>query len=170
MDDLPEFADQYSTPERIRFVVVGAIAGAIVIFARKFWLVPWLRDLAVSAPCRMVFGSNGATVLWYAVFVGLPFFVTMVIVCTVGRRGLKILRDGQVPPLREKVFRPTRIQRGPYAQFVGYLHVVAFVPLVALTLWGCVQAAALSQQSQLKPANCAADSHAASDARVPVLK
>lgn len=157
MDKSPEFAEQYSAAERIRFVAFGAITGAVLIWTGKFWLFPWLREFAASAQCRTVFGSNGATVLWYGVFVGLPFFVAIVVACTVSRRGFKILRDGQVPPLGEKVFRKIQVRRGGQAKLVGYLHAIAFVPLVAISLWGCVQAAALSEQALQKSTSCTAN-------------
>jgi hypothetical protein len=157
MDRSPEFAEQYSTAERIRFVAFGAIAGAVLIWVGKFWLFPWLREFASSAQCRTVFGSNGATVLWYGVFAALPFFAAIVIASTLGRRGFKILRDGQVPPLGEKAFRKIQIQRGGYAKLVGYLHAIAFVPLLAISLWGCAQAAALSKQALHKSVGCTAN-------------
>jgi hypothetical protein len=157
MDRSPEFAEQYSTAERIRLVAFGAMTGAVLVWAGKFWLFPWLREFASSAQCRTVLGSNGATALWYGVFAGLPFFVAVVVACTVGRRGFKILRDGQVPPLREKAFGKIQIRRGGHAELVGYLHAIAFVPFLAISLWGCVQAAALSKQAQHKSADCTAN-------------
>ena len=157
MDSAPGFAEQYSTTERIRFVAFGAIAGSVLILAGKLWLFPWLREFASSAQCRAVFGSNGATVLWYGVFTGLPILSAVVVACTVGLRGIKILRDGQVPPLREKSFRRVQIRRGRSARIVGYLNAAAFVPFFAISLWGYVQATALSRQALHQPATCPAN-------------
>jgi hypothetical protein len=155
-DSLPEFAEQYGTAERIRWALFGTLAGIAVTCAGKFWLFPWLREFASSSPCRTVFGSPGTTVLWYGVFTGLPLFAAVAVAGAGGWRGFKILRDGQSPPLHEKVFQRTRIQRGGRAKLIGFLHAIAFVPFLALSLWGSGQAAALSGQAQQKPAGCAA--------------
>jgi len=157
MNKLPEFAEEYSKAERIRFITLGLIAGAVLISASKLWLFPWIGAFAASAPCRTVFGLAGTTVLWYSLFAGLPLQGAVLVACTFGPRGYQILRDAQVPPLREKVFRPTRIKRGAQARLVGYLHVLAFAPFLALTVWGCVEAAALSKQGKLQPATCTTD-------------
>ena len=157
MDGSPEFAAQYSKAERVRFIALGAMVGAVLIFAGKLWLFPWLREFASSAQCRSVLGINGVTALWYGVFAGLPLIAAVVVACTVGLRGFRILRDGQVPPLREKAFRRIQIRRGPRAQVIGYLHAMAFIPFFAISLWGCVQAAALSKQALHEPVGCTAD-------------
>jgi hypothetical protein len=157
MDGPPEFAEQYSTTERIRFVVVGAASGALLAGAGTYWLFPWLREVSASAQCRTLFGNNGATLLLYGLFVGVPLVAALVIACTFGRRGFRILRDGQLPPLREKSFRPTRIRRGSSARRIGHLHVMAFMPFIAIALWGCFQATALSRQAAHTTIGCAAD-------------
>ncbi|MDI1245936.1 MAG: hypothetical protein PSV24_11090 [Rhodoferax sp.] len=151
MNDLPEFAEEYSVRERVRFVIVGVTVGAVVVAVGKLWLFPWLGQLANSAQCHMVLGVSGVTVLWYSLFAGLPLFGALVVACTSGHHGYKILRDGQAPPLREKVFRPTRIKRGTKAKLVGYLHLFAFSPLFALAIWGVLQAEELSSQTQHRP-------------------
>lgn len=146
----------YTARERIRFVAFGVAAGLLVIGIAKLWFFPWLHDFAASAQCRTVFGHSGTAVLLYGVFVGLPGLAGLVVAGTLGRRGIRILRDGRVPPLGEKSFRLTRIRRGGHATLIGYLHVVMFVPFVALALWGSVQAAALSRQAQRNAVECAA--------------
>lgn len=157
MDRSPEFAEQYSTAERIRFVVLSVVSGALLIALGKLWFFPWLRAFSASAQCQTVFGTNGTTVLLYGLFVGLPFFAGLLVACTLGRRGFKVLRDDQFPPLREKSFRLTKIRRGSGATIIGYLHLMAFVPFLAIGLWGCVQAAALSRQAQHMAVGCAAN-------------
>lgn len=146
----------YTPRERIRFVAFGVAAGLLAIGISKFWFFPWLHAFAASAPCRTVFGRSGTDVLLYGVFVGLPGLTGLVVAGTLGRRGIRILRDGCVPPPGEKSFRWTRIRRGGRATLVGYLHVVTFVPFVALALWGSVQAAALTRQAQRNAVECMA--------------
>ena len=70
----------------------------------------------------------------------------VVVGLTMSRRGYKILRDGQMPAVGEKVFRPTRIKRGASARLAGYAYLLAFTPFVVLALWGHGQAAALSSK------------------------
>jgi hypothetical protein len=151
-----EFAEEYTVAERGRRVIGGLAAGLAVIAIGKLWLFPWLTHFAASAPCRTVSGVNGATVLWWGLFVGIPLTSAALVVATMGRRGVRILRDGQVPPRREKVLRPTRIRRGRQARLIGYLHVLAWSPFLALALWGGFQAAALQQQGLRSGTSCPA--------------
>ena len=87
MNRPPEFAEQYSAAERIRFLVGGAVAGALLIGVAKLWFFPWLSEFSASAQCRTVFGSNGAAVLFYGLFAGVPFSAGLVVAFTAGRRG-----------------------------------------------------------------------------------
>ncbi|WP_147269688.1 hypothetical protein [Rhodanobacter denitrificans] len=157
MDKSPEFAEQYSRAERIRIALLGTTAGGLLVAFEKLWLSPWLREFSTSAQCRTVFGVSGTTVLWQGLFVGLPFLAGLVVAFAFGRRGFKILRDGQVPPLREKSLRLIRVRRGSGAKIIGYLHLVAFVPFLALGLWGYAQAEGLSRQAQHKAVDCSAN-------------
>lgn len=143
----PEFAEQYTKAESIRIVVLGTIAGAAVIFLGKAWLFPAISEFARTAHCRTLFGFDGVAVLWYSLFVGLPLHAAVLLLATVGWRGYKTIRDGQFPPQREKVTRPTRIRRGLAARRIGYLHLIACVPLFALAVWGYYQA----EKAILKP-------------------
>lgn len=152
-----ETAEQYTSGERLRFAAMGTAAGLLAILFGKFLFFPWLHGFADSAPCRTVFGIDALRVLWYGVFVGMPAMGAMVVGATLGRRGRRILRERQVPLRGEKVFRPTRIQRGKCAALTGWLHVVAFAPFALLALWGSGQAASLSTRSHATPTLCAAD-------------
>lgn len=169
MNRPPEFAEQYTRKERIRILLAAVAAGLIAILIGKSWGVPWLQGFAASAPCRTVLGVNGASVLWYGVFVGIPLSGAVAVIATFGRRGRRILMERQVPLREEKVFRLTRIHRGKRAALVGYLHLLAFVPFVMLMVWGIDQAAGLSAQVQTNPIRCAGNSpseptpHRASD-------
>jgi ABC-type amino acid transport system permease subunit len=146
----PEFAEQYTRSERIRYVVVGAVIGALIMALAKLWLFPLLSTVAAT-PCDTILGIPAHVALWYGLFTGIPLIGAILVFFSFGYRGYRILRDGQVPPLREKVFRPTRIARGRKATMLGLLHVAAFIPFAALAIWGAGQAAALSTQGQLKP-------------------
>ena len=157
MNTEPEFAEEHTRALRIRIAVVGALIGATIIISYKTWLFPWLAEFVKSAPCRTVFDTKGLTVLWYGLFVGLPLQATLLIAAGFGWRGYKILRDGQFPPFKEKVYRPTKIQRGAKAKLIAYLHLSAILPILAITIWGGFQAAKISRATRPKVEACSAD-------------
>jgi hypothetical protein len=154
----PEFAEQYTLKERTRFAVAGMLFGALAIAFAKVWLFPWVRGFADSAACRTVFGIEGVRVLWYGLFVGMPAFFAAIVLGTLGWLGYRILRDGQFPPIGEKVFRPTRIRRGMRARTIGWLHVLAFLPFLLIAIWGAYQAEELSRKMPANSAACRARS------------
>ena len=158
-----EFAEPYTRAERIRFVVIGTIAGVVVILAGKYWLFPAVRTFAASASCRLVLGLPGEVVLGDSLFVGLPMLVSCVVASTIGRRGLRILRDGQVPPIGDKVLRPTRIVRGRRAVVAGYLHVLAVMLVLLMVPWGLRQARDFAVLTGPAVSRCAGSPHAGND-------
>ena len=139
----PEFAEEHSLPDKIRLLVIYLAVGAAAVVAAKTWLFPAIREFAGSAPCREVLGFSGVSVLFYGLFVAMPLGIALVVGLTMGRRGYRILRDGQVPPVGEKVFRPTRIERGRKAKRMGYVHLLAPLLIVAIAAWGLPQASRL---------------------------
>jgi hypothetical protein len=147
----PGFAQTYSRGERIRFVLVGAVLGALGLAVWKWWVLPWIAGFPASAPCRTVFGANGATVLWFGLFVALPLLFAALSAIGLGRPGLAVLREGRYPPDGVKVFRPVRIRRGAAARWIGYLHVLACAPFLAIAIWGYGQAVALSHMKGTTP-------------------
>ena len=167
MHQHPEFAEEYTKAERIRFVVLSVLFGAVAVILSKTFLFPWVGEFANSAPCRKVFGIEGLTVLWYGLCVGIPLQGAILVGIMSGWRGYKVLRDGQFPPAKEKVYRPTRIQKGSKARLIGYIHLSAFLPFLALTIWGCFQAEKMSRTIQPKAGECAANLAVERDANLP---
>ncbi|MBD8879112.1 hypothetical protein IHE49_01300 [Rhodanobacter sp. 7MK24] len=157
MSELPEFAEEYSFHERVRMLVRCLVIGGTFILLWKLWLLPTFTAFAATAQCRSVFGVPGTDVLWYGLFVVFPLFLALVFGFIEGRHGLKILRDGQSPPIAAKVLRPTRIKRGPAARRAGYLYALAFMPFVGIAIWGYFQAASLSRMSHSKHPVCTAN-------------
>jgi hypothetical protein len=156
MHQEPEFAEEHTPAERIRFIIIGVATGALVILLGKYWLFPWFKEFASSAPCRNIFGIEGLTVLWYGLFVGMPVAVTALVISIFGCRGYKIIREGQFPPAKEKVYRPTKIRRGMKARLIGYIHLLAFLPPLVLSIWGSYQAKELLKTKQPNTSTCAA--------------
>ena len=159
MNELPEFAEEYTTLERIRIVAIHLTIGCLVIVLSELHLFPWLDVFVSSAHCRTVFGFEGISVLWYGLFVGIPLSSALLVSGTAGYRGYKILRDNQTPPHGEKVTRPTRIIRGSKAKIRGYMHLAACTPFLALSIWGGFQASALSKQELIKHSGKVACQH-----------
>lgn len=155
MSNLPEFAPEYTKTERLRIVALIIIGGIALISVQKLWLGPLLYAFVEASPCGATLGISHIAWLVFGLFVGLPVLVSLLVAITLGCRGYKILRDGQFPPLREKVFRPTRIERGTKAKVRGYLHVFTFAPFLAMAIWGGFQAQTLSE-SMLVNAKCVA--------------
>jgi hypothetical protein len=154
VSDLLEFAEEYSFRERVRLLSVGLVVGGVFVLLWKLWLLPEFIAFAASAHCRNVFSIPGTTVLWYGLCVGLPLLFALVFGCMQGRHGLRILRDGQCPPIGAKVLRRTLIKRGAAARRVGYLNLLVFTPFLAIAIWGFFQAETLSQ---LKHPACTAN-------------
>lgn len=150
-----EYAPEYTPAQRLRIVVLGLVAGALVLAVCQFWLFPLLRAFAPAAHCRTVFGFSGVAVLFRGVFVGLPLSSALLVAVLLGRRGMKVLREGRVPPSGEKVFRRTPIVRGVKAKALGWVQLLAAVPLLALAVWGVFQAQAMVAQAQRHPVRCA---------------
>lgn len=156
MNGSPEFAPKHSRATKIRVVALYLLAGGATVLLSQAWLFPALSAFASSADCREVFGVSGVKVLFYGLFLGVPLFCALVVGLTIGRRGYRILRDGQLPPIGEKVFRPTRITRGTKAKWAGYLHLFSPLPLLAIAVWGLPQAHQLSRMSLDPQRKCAA--------------
>jgi hypothetical protein len=143
MNELPEFAEEHSLSDKIRLLAIYLAAGAVVVLAAQTWLFPAIRAFAGSAHCRDVFGFSGVSVLFYGLFVAMPLSIALVVGLTMGRHGCRVLRDGQNPPIGEKVFRPTRIERGRKAKLMGYAQKYSFLLLLAIAVWGLPQASGL---------------------------
>jgi len=157
MSQSPEFAEQYTTVERLKFIAIFIVSGGAITAMSKLYFFPWLNEFASSAHCRTVLGFDGLAVLWYGVFVGMPLSSAAFVGGVLGYRGYKIMRDNQTPPLHEKVFRPTRIVRGKKAKLFGYLHLLAFGPLLVMSIWGIPQAASMLSHTKDPPVNCTAN-------------
>ena len=156
-DELPEFAVEYSLRERIWLVGCYLTVAGTFALLWKLWLLPALSSFVATAACRSVFGFPGTTALLYGSFVGLPLLAALLVASTLGFRGWRILRDGQSPAIGAKVFRSTRIKRGAAARRIGYLHLLAFTPLLVIAIWGTFTANSLSEKWQVKHHVCAPD-------------
>lgn len=164
MDAEPTHALQYSLRERLRFAAAIVLAGAALALAARHWLYPALPHFVATLPCRSIWGIDGITFLVYTIFSGLPLALAALILATLGRRGLKILRAGQFPLPGEKVLRPTPIRRGKGARRIAVLHLCCALPFLAMGAWGGFQAHAFRSAFGADAAHLARDCDAVSSA------
>lgn len=109
---MEEFAQEYSKKEKIYILGKYLSIALAVVLLSEYWLFPAINVFAENSACLEYFGVNGFVIFWYSVFVRIPLFSAFVMWWFIGRIGIRILRDGQVPPKGEKVFHPTKIIRG----------------------------------------------------------
>ena len=84
----------------------------------------------------------------------MPLLARLIVGIALGWLGYKILRDGQCPPAKEKVYRPTKILRGTKSRLIGYIHVSVFLPFLAFTFWRSFRAKEMSEKIQTKTSVC----------------
>jgi hypothetical protein len=164
MNQSTEFAEQYTTTERLRLVALFIVSGFAIVALSKIYFFPSLNAFAESAHCRTILGLDGLAVLWYGLFVGMPLLCAMLVAGVIGFRGYRILRDSQTPPIGEKVFRPTRIIRGTKAKWFGLLQLLSCTPFLVIMIWGFPQATSMLEHAKSKPVNCSATSSIRRDA------
>lgn len=156
MDDDAEFAPEHTLAARLRFVALGIAGGVVVMALNQRWFLPWLKQFAASPQCYSAFGMSGDRLFFHSIFVWSPLALATLVGLAAGPRGYRILRDGQTPPIGEKVFRRTRVERGVKAQVSGYTQVFLFVPFLLIALWGWFTAEEMLQKAQHPPPPCAA--------------
>lgn len=131
-----DYAELYTTRERLRFVAIALVIYAALYLLWSQWALPRWNTFASNAHCSEVWGVPGTSVLLYTLFVGMPLVMALLIAITVSRRSMRVLRDGQSPYRGEKVFRRTRIKRGRIAKLIGWTGLLAPLWFVAVALWG----------------------------------
>lgn len=143
VDNGAEYAELYTTAERVRFVAITlGIFGPLMLGA-EVWGFPALSDFAERSYCYEWLGVNGTTLLIYGLFTGLPLSAALVIGVPSGLYGIRIIRDEQMPPRGQKVFKRTKIRRGRMAKAGGWARMVPLVFFLGLAGWGEVQAGKL---------------------------
>ena len=158
MDDGAEYAEQYSTRERVKLIAVALGIFGPLVLATELWVFPALREFADTSYCYEWLGVNGTTLLMYGLFVGLPLGNALAIGVPAAVFGTRIIRDKQFPPCGQKVFKRTRIRRGRLATAIGWAHQLPLVFFIGVAAWGEVQAGKLLTDfdpSEADPSACA---------------
>lgn len=154
MAEQPEFAEEASTAERIRLVLIWLAIGAAIVVPMELWFLPAFRHFSETAACRTIFGRNGLVVLLYGSLVALPLLFGLVVLATLGVRGYRVIKTERFPLAGEKVFRPTRIRRGARAKLFGWLHIGLVVPFFIVPVLGYRVAESFLPQGLTTPIAC----------------
>jgi len=149
MDDIEEFAVEYTAKERKRILIFGVVLGAIVVFAGKTWISPWFNWFVKTAHCHSFLGHSGIEIVFFAVFVGVPCLGILPFL-NLTWMGYRILRERQAPPKGTKVFQKTRIAKGKRAILKGAI-LFLIVPVVGIPFvtWGYLQAVEITKNVKL---------------------
>lgn len=130
-----EYAEEVTKRDRMRALVVALGIGLPVMGLLQFWGLPALDRVGDTAQCHPWLGTNGLVWLIYASFVGMPLLAALAIGVPCAWSGLRVLRDGQYPPIGHKVYRPTKILRGRRAATIGTLQLAVLPLILGLTVW-----------------------------------
>lgn len=140
MTEMKEFAPEYTEKERLLFIA-KTLAWALPLFCViQFIGLPWLLEFSDRAHCVTVFGLNGFELIFFGLFMGVPFILAIIYGLTLGRRALKVIQARQTPLPTEKVFLKTKIIYGDRAIVRGYVALCFLLALVIAACYGYVPA------------------------------
>jgi len=156
---MPNHAPEYTTRERITFVLKHMLWFIPLVAATELWFFDWLSEYADNANCYIYGSITGVHLIMYGLFVGIPLSLVILLSILEGRRAIKVIKLGQNPLPGEKVFKKTKYTYGHKAKVkpVGIIFSIGF--LLALTIWGVMQAHELTQN--IKPCTLSLTSQAA---------
>lgn len=149
MEDISEFALEYTARERVRMAALGIGSGLVLFIVGNVWISPWFKAFAAAPQCYTVLGYSGHDALLYSLFVGLPltaFLASM----TLFFEGRRILRDRQFPLRGTKVLRKTKILYGRQAAFRGVIFLALPGALAFFPVWGYFQAEEITGKINVK--------------------
>ena len=137
---MSEYGPEYTKRERIA-LVLKILAWVIPIYlVAQFWFFDWFSEYSENANCYNYGNINGVHLVFYGLFVFMPFSFAIVLFLFEGRRSIKVIKLGQSPLPNEKVLRPTKYKYGTAAkvQPLGVFSIILF--LIGLSIWGGFQA------------------------------
>jgi hypothetical protein len=131
---MSEYAPEYSTKERVLFLIKHLLWAIPLVVSTKLWFLPWLKAYGEQSHCYDYGFMSGTEVLFYGFFVGIPMSMVLLIALIEGPRMLKVFRLEQNPLPGEKVFRPTKYQYGVRAKLKPYAVIVILILLVGFSI------------------------------------
>ena len=136
MDNENEYTEVYTKREKIYRILIYITIAAIIILPCEKWFFPWLSWFASTAHCHELWGVSGIKLLWYGLFVGIPFVFIFPYGVYGLFRGHKIIKQKQVPLNGEKYFNKVKISKGKSAILQGYAHYIILPFAIIFMLWG----------------------------------
>ena len=118
----------------------------MVLIINDKWYLPFINWYVDTVHCHKPFGYSGISVMWNALFVGLPAFCALLISIVTVPIGYKGLIDKQFPPKGMKVYKPTKIIRGFKSNLKSMFHLLIPSLLILLAVWGYFQVEKMPQE------------------------
>lgn len=134
-----EYAEEFSKSEKLKRICLFLLLGVLVFIIHKKWFIPFLDWYVDTVHCHTPFGYPGISVLWYALFVGLPLLSAFIIGIVTVPTGFKGLLHKQFPPKEMKVYKPTAIRRGWQGNLKSIFHLLVPALLILCAVWGYFQ-------------------------------
>lgn len=138
-----EFAPQYSPKERRRRLLLHVVLGALLAAAVYWWALPRFRAFSPDAPCELIFGVPGSTLLIYGAFVGGPLVAAVLIVLLTARQSIETIATRRYPPPGRKVYRRVKIKKGWQAI------VLALIPAMFITYLGVLSSHGMTRAAEM---------------------
>lgn len=153
LTDPVTYAPLYSKTERIKLVAIQFcwLIPSFLFF--RFYFLPRFNEFAQHSECHEIGSINGARVLFFGIFVGLPLLLAASLFLLEGFRSIRAFKVAQYPPPNEKVFKVTRYRYGRSAKRRAAVPFLIILFLLGLGVWGGYQANDLSQA--IKPCRSA---------------
>ncbi|WP_163132178.1 hypothetical protein [Agarivorans sp. Alg241-V36] len=118
---------------------MALLLGVLAYIINDKWYLPFINWYVDTAHCHTPFGYSGISVVWYALFVGLPLLCAIVIGPFTAPIGYKGLIQKQFPPKGFKVFKPTKIIRGWKSSLMSVIQLLIPIVLIIFSIWGYFQ-------------------------------
>lgn len=133
---MTEYAPEYTRKERLFLLLKYFFIFTPLFAVTQFWFMPWFKGYVERSHC-MDYGSfTGSHVVFYFIFVFIPFSSALLIFLTEGLRSLRVIRLGQNPLPGEKVFKKTKYTYGVRAKIKPYIVLFLVVFFVIFSIKG----------------------------------
>lgn len=143
-----DYAPEYTEEERIATTLKALAYGVPIVAICEFWFFDWLTQFSANAHCYNIGDVNGVHLVFYGLFVLMPFSIGFFLFLSGCGRSIKVIRLGQNPLPNEKVVRPTKYQYGRTARIEPIIYLSAIAFFVGLSVWGGFQAYELTKEIQ----------------------
>lgn len=135
-----EYAPLFSNSERLKLFAVHACWLVPSFLFLQFYFLPKFKEFTVNAECHKIASINGATFVFFGLFVGLPLMLAVSLFLLEGLRSIRAFKAAQYPPPNEKSFKLTPYKYGRAAKITAIIPFIFILFLASLCVWGGYQA------------------------------